>query len=756
MTPTVGFLPRHPLTLRGSLGALLALATNLACEPSTPPTPPVSDEPLAYFTIEPGTLSLTVGQQAQLRATPRAADGSVVAAVPVQWQSSRPEIASINATTGLLTGHAPGGGVISVKGGGREGTANFQVTTVQHALTVNPGLGANVRVTRGQFSQQVTCQDAPCTIQVDAGTLVSLDVLVVGGRSFAGWTGGSCGTTVTCRFVMTGPVSVTANTVVASAATLNLQVYTAIVAQATQSLEGTVELVAGRDAVVRVFAMANQAFNTQDGPPVRVRLRIFHGAVEVATWLLDKPEFWSPTMSATDRERNDWQTYNVALPGALIVPGLRLLAEVDPQGLIPEQNEADNRFPVTGTPREIPVRALPPLRIRFVPVFQSANGLQAQVSQGDLPFLLQYSWDYLPLGTIDASIRGAYAFGGPVLQADDANGAWRTLLTELEALRAVEGAAGTYYHALVRLSYVEGIGGMAPRPLSPVAAPKVTAGRDESVVARTILSHELGHAFGRPHAPCGTTQDLDPYFPDRNAGIGAMGYQVIGNIYSLRVPETYRDVMGYCQPYWASDYTWNQVLQWRAVVPGGAPPMAAAMGVEDGLLVWGQVTAEGVVLEPAFRARPTGEALPARGDWLVEGLDAGGRTLFRQAFDPVEFADARASGAAMFSMILPVGSARLDRLATLRVSGPTARAERTTRPDPSGAADPQATASVGDAAGFSWDSARYPMVLVRNAVSGEVLSFARGGRLRIPPGVRRVDVQLSDGVRTTRRELALP
>ncbi len=755
MTSARRLASRHPLAVRGGIGAILALATNLACESPTPPTPPVSSEPLAYFTIAPATLNLTVGQQVQLQATPRGAGGSVVGAVPVQWESSRPELASINAATGRVTGHAPGGGLIIVRGGGRQGSATFQVTTAQHALTVHLGVGANVRVTRGQYSQQISCQNTPCTIPVDVGSLVSLDAQVVGGRSFAGWTGASCGTMLTCRFTMTGPVTITANTVVASPSTLNLQIYTALVAQATQSLEGTVELVAGRDAVVRVFAMANQAFDPQSGPPLRVRLRLYHGAAEVATWLLDRPEFWNTLLPATDREGNDGQTFNLPLPGALVVPGLRILAEIDPEGRYPEQNEADNRFPVTGSPREIPVRALPTFRIRFVPVFHAATGLQAQVSQSDLPFLMQHPWDYFPIASSDASVRGAYTFGGGALQADDANGAWKTLLTDLEALRALEGPPGTYYHGLVRLSYVAGIAGMAPRPLSPATAPRVTAGRDESVVAREVLSHELGHAFGRLHAPCGTSEGVDPFFPDRAARIGAMGYQVIGNMYSLRSPGTHRDVMGYCQPYWVSDFTWNEVLKWRAAAPGGAPAPAAGAGSADGLLVWGQVTPTGLVLEPAFRTRPTGEPLPSRGAWMVEGFDANSEVLFQQPFEPVGFADTPAEGAAMFAMVVPAGAARLDRLVTLRVRGPGVQAERvaSARPDTEG---PLLAPQLAGNRELAWDASRHPMALVRDAATGEVISFARGGRIGIPPGVNRVDAQFSDGVRSIRREIVVP
>jgi hypothetical protein len=52
-------------------------------------------------------------------------------------------------------------------------------------------------------------------------------------------------------------------------------------------------------------------------------------------------------------------------------------------------------------------------------------------------------------------------------------------------------------------------------------------------------------------------------------------------------------------------------------------------------------------------------------------------------------------------------------------------------------------------ASLEWDAAAYPMVMVRDARSGEVLSFARGGRATVPVGGE-VELTASDGVRSRR------
>ena len=46
-----------------------------------------------------------------------------------------------------------------------------------------------------------------------------------------------------------------------------------------------------------------------------------------------------------------------------------------------------------------------------------------------------------------------------------------------------------------------------------------------------------------------------------------------------------------------------------------------------------------------------------------------------------------------------------------------------------------------------------PMVMVRDAQTGEVLSFARGGSVELPGARREVDLVLSDGVKSSVRRV---
>jgi hypothetical protein len=163
---------------------------------------------------------------------------------------------------------------------------------------------------------------------------------------------------------------------------------------------------------------------------------------------------------------------------------------------------------------------------------------------------------------------------------------------------------------------------------------------------------------------------------------------------------------------------------------------------------------EGVTLEPAFRAAPVGEQLPPAGAWRVEGFDAEGRPLFRRAFDPVPIADAGPAPAYLFAMVLPVGAALADRLATLRVGGPGGVAERRAAAVDQADPRPELVRTAGGVE-LRWDPAEHPVALVREAGTGTILSFARGGRVALPAGIRAVDLQLSDGIRVRRRAITV-
>lgn len=538
--------------------------------------------------------------------------------------------------------------------------------------------------------------------------------------------------------------------------TLNLRIAGAYLTQGIQNISHAAELLAGRDAYLRVFVVANQA-NTATP---RVRVKAWQGNTEVWNSFIS-----ANTGSVTQNvaEGNYASSWNIRVPGNLIQPGFRFLAEVDPDATVPEADEGDNMWPGPGQVFAVAVRALPRFEITLVPVFQTATGLTGNVTISNVETYLTDLRRMLPVDNLTLSweVTGPYTSARRALSANDVS-TWSDVLSDINALRVMNGSS-RYYYGVVKVNYGSGLAGVAYRPSQPPSA-RAAIGWDYGNSRANVLSHEIGHNLGRGHAPCGTSGSLDPSYPFATGSIGNWGMETEGLSYlggnpfltQLKDPFYYRDVMGYCPSYpWISIYNWNLMMAWRAASPGGAPPAAfAASGPDDGLLVWGQISSSGIRIEPAFRTTPTAQPLPTTGAWRVEGRDAAGAILFAQRFEPEEVADIPGPPTYHYAMVLPVGATRLDRLASLRVVGPGQSAERrASGVPPQFSIEPEARLAAGNRRRLTWDAQWHPAALIRDAVTGRILSIAHGGEVNLVTTAQALDIQLSNGVQVTRRRV---
>jgi hypothetical protein len=304
----------------------------------------------------------------------------------------------------------------------------------------------------------------------------------------------------------------------------------------------------------------------------------------------------------------------------------------------------------------------------------------------------------------------------------------------MNALRLAENAS-RYYMGVINVGYTSGIAGLG------YIGVHAAVSWDRAGSAPEVVAHELGHNFGRLHAPCGNAGGADPAFPYANGGIGTWGLDLPAQL--LKDPAVFKDLMGYCSPDWISDYNYLAVLSSRAVSPVllPAPP-------QDGLLVWGRIRGGQVILEPtvAVRAPPS---LPARpGPHHLEGVDAAGGRLFSLSFEGELVADRGGEEERQFAFVLPLTAGERARLSSLRL---TANGLTQLRTMPASLrAGPRATPMVsirrsGDVSLVRWDPA-YPIAVVRDAGTGMILSFARGGSTQVLSGRAGVTVLPSDGV----------
>lgn len=513
------------------------------------------------------------------------------------------------------------------------------------------------------------------------------------------------------------------------ATNLDLAVSGTQLVQSVQRSDGSVPMVATREALLRVFVAADTA-NTAL-PAVRVRL--FQGGTQVDSIDVPAPASSVPLLPDTTALARSW---NVLIPANRMQTGLAYQVEVDPDDAVSETDEANNRWPGPAATQTVTVQAVPALTIKLVPVAQVASGLKGDVTLGTKDQFTETTKRIFPLAAVTTSLHGTYTSTSPAYQSSDGNGGWSQTLSEMSALRASEGGTANYV-GIIQVTYGSGIAG-----LGYVGGPASVAW-DKPGSAPGVIAHELGHNFGRLHAPCGNPSGPDQGYPYANAIIGVWGVDVTAMAY--KGPAAYKDLMSYCNPEWVSDYTYLGVLAWR-----GTHPMVAGGPAGRGLLVWGRIQAGNVILEPAVVVDAPARLPQGGGPHRVEGLDAAGDPLFGLAFagDPVP--DLPRGAEEHFAFVVPLEAGMEGRLAQLRLVGHGLTAVRlpaaalragTTLP-----AVQAARARAGAPLQVAWD-AGYPMAVVRDAATGEVLSFARGGAVTLPQAGGAVRVQLTDGVR---------
>jgi hypothetical protein len=575
-----------------------------------------------------------------------------------------------------------------------------------------------------------------CSALFEDGAIVTLSALPAG-SAFEGWSGAFTGTASTSQVVMSGDRSVNAE--FAEKPGLNLTIGAVYVTQAIQTPDGSVPLVSAREGLVRIFVLANHP-DQANTPAPKVRVRFYRGGTLVEAETLAASGGSVPISFVESHLSSSW---NLRVPADLLTPGLSMLADVDPDGVVAESVETDNAWPLSGQPHPLDIRELPPFVGRLVPVHQSAFGTTGDVSDSTKDSYLDLFRRIYPVGRDDVDVREPYTTA-----AVTANGEtdWLRLIGEMRQLRIDDNSPRYYYGVAVGR-------GRETAGLGYIGYP-VAVGYDQSDDRGHVFAHELGHNFGRFHAPCGGPIDED--YPYPSGYIGGWGWdRASGTL----VPPSAADVMGYCRPAWVSDYTYRGILGYReneavlTVVPAADDrPMLA---------LWGRAGSRGAVIEPAYVVSSGTPIEPRPGPYRLDGVDDEGAVLFSRTFTG-EAVSEGLPDERHFSFRIPVSEARVAQLAVLRVTGGGVATELRSA---SGTAEARALAlrrgveqlrpqSVGpDRVRLRWDHRRFPLVVVKDPQTGAILSFARGGDATVITMRSQLELELSDGVRSTARTM---
>jgi len=531
--------------------------------------------------------------------------------------------------------------------------------------------------------------------------------------------------------------SATNFTVTNGTATLDLSIEGLYITQATQEYPNpSVPLVQNRSAWVRVFVKANQ-INTAT-PQVKVDF------IKGTTTNSITINAGGTSVPLSIDPENAAASWNAAFSSAWIQTGTQVVATVDPTNAIQEADETNNTFT-----QNMDVRNLKPWKITLIPV-HTTDGNQGNVLG---PGRTANDWiDFAkrihPVpDAIDVVVGNVMNSGVASLKSDNSDGSWNTVLTDVSAKHSADGATDRYYFGAVHTTYFSGVAG-----LGQIGAPNAI-GWDVSGSFPSVLAHEVGHNFGDYHSPCGNPSGVDPNYPYPGAIIGVPGWDVFASSSNLKGSSAYVDIMSYCSPVWISDYTYLNELIFRQnsplgiIVPG--PDVVAPTG--DGLLVWGRIVNGQVTLEPAFRI-PANNSQATPGSYIWQARDKFGSVLASVSFSAAEVADLPDNRSVqIFSFVVPLQPEIFDAMQTMHVmTGKRELVHRTVSATP--ASDFQNAVRMQDLPNgrlqMVWDGDRYPVLMLRDAHTGEVRGLVRGGSAEIEAAPDEIVVHAPDGPRT--------
>ena len=633
--------------------------------------------------VAPDSVHLTARRDtARLTAEVRDQLGRIMSGVTVSWKSSAPGVAEVDAT-GLVTAVRNGSAVISATAERASGTATITVTGTDPDREI---LEAFYQATGGSrwHRNYGWATDAPLHhwygVRIGGGgrvtDLVLRDNGLVGGvPPDVGALGKLRALDLTNNTGMSGelPLELTNLQELARlfaggtglcapagrsfAAWLNSirqlrlsrcssSEATAYLTQAVQSLEFPVPLIAGEEALLRIFVTSARR-TSERIPPVRATFFVDGEEAHVAE--ISRRTAALPT--AVDQSSLS-RSSNVLIPGHVVRPGLEMVVEIDPRNTLDPGLGVANRIPEEGR-MPLDVRMMPFFDLTVIPLLwrtrpdsaavEYATGMAADPENHGM---LWQTRTLLPVGELDVTMHESVWSS-----ANDA----ATLFRELEAIYTIEGARN-YYLGLLSGEIARGAIGLA-RPFGKVSF---------SIDDPGTIAHEFGHNFGLGHTPCVHVRG-DPNYPDPDGFIASWGYDFRDGG-SLIAPDRFYDLMSYCHPRWIAEYTFSRMVGYRdAFARSQAEGDVASPG--RSLLLWGGAMSDGqLFLEPVFVVNAPPRLPESTGPYRLSGTSPAGVELFSLSFDMLETADG--GGESSFAFTLPVEHQWAGRLATVTVSGP--------------------------------------------------------------------------------------
>ncbi len=317
--------------------------------------------------------------------------------------------------------------------------------------------------------------------------------------------------------------------------------------------ERNAPIIAGRPGVVRIFLQPESDWEER---PINVRLTVGDMSFE---------ETFTPTgpSSETDTE----STINFDLQAGELPAGADFSVELlEVEGCSDQTGElATPRVPETETAPLQSEELNGPLRITLVPIQYDADGSGRVPDLGNATVerYRDHAFTHYPAEDVEITVREPVATDIGLVANGTGFGPMLNLCLNVRANDNPD--PDVYYYCVIQPADTAQafcsagcVGGVAPVPGAGDVGSRGGIGISFGGDGEGIMVHEIGHAMGRPHSPCGGAAGADPQYPYSQGVIGSWGYNVMNG--ELFEPTQLADFMGYCNPSWVSDYTYDLIF----------------------------------------------------------------------------------------------------------------------------------------------------------------------------------------------------
>lgn len=328
--------------------------------------------------------------------------------------------------------------------------------------------------------------------------------------------------------------------------------------------KSTAPVVAERPGILRVYVDTESGFKKQK---VTAELRLVGPDGTTFPTIRE-----SKSISEASTEEDPDSTFNLEFPGSSFPEGVsfQVWLTADSGEETAEATASSARYPQDGTLwQEAGAQTAGKLKVVLVPVVYAADGSNRApaTDEEQLDLYKKTLMARYPTSEVELTVHKPFKYEAEI---DGHSGqSFSDVLTAIRDLRYDDRVdEDVYYYGVFTptKSFETFCVGGCIAGLSTVAEDykqdrlraSVGVGYPGDQSADT-LAHEVGHAHGREHAPCGNPDGVDPKFPYKNAELGTWGYDIFAK--EFKAPKEGHDMMAYCPNEWVSDYTYNALFK---------------------------------------------------------------------------------------------------------------------------------------------------------------------------------------------------